>query len=83
MGGLSAGRAAGPSVDLDNVLVFAVGLLYIIKIRYLTANNHFFHVLQSATLIILESVFFLSYVVFLSIKAVNSSVMSSFIHEKP
>jgi hypothetical protein len=72
------GRPAGPSVDLYNVLLFAVGKLYVIKIRYLTANNLFLHVLQSVTLIILEYVLFLLYVVFFAIKGVNSSVMSSF-----
>ena len=53
------------------------------KSWYSTANNLFLHVLQSAILIILESLFFLLYVVFLAIKAVNSSVMSSFICAKP
>jgi hypothetical protein len=73
----------GPSVDLYNVLLFAVGQLNIIKIRYSTAHDLFLHVLQSVILIILEFVFFLLYVVFLAIKADNSSVMSSFIHAKP
>ena len=50
--------------------------MYIIIIRYSTANNLFLHVLQSATLIVVESVFFLLYVEFLAIKSVNSSVMS-------
>jgi hypothetical protein len=40
-GGLLVGHAAGPSVDLYNLLVSVVGLLYIIKIRYLTANDLF------------------------------------------
>jgi hypothetical protein len=75
--------SAGPSVDLYDVHVFAVGQLYIIKITHLPANNVFWHVLQSATLIILDSVIFLLYIVFLTIKVVNSSVMSSFILVKP
>jgi len=42
-----------------------------------TSNNDFLHVLQIAILIILESVFFHVWFVFLSYKAVNSSVMST------
>jgi len=83
LGRLSVGRPAGSSVDLYNFLVFAVGLMHLIKIRYFTANNLFLHVLQSATLIILESVFFLLYIVLLNIEAVNSPVISSFICVKP
>jgi hypothetical protein len=83
LGGFSAGRPVGPSVDLYNVLVFAVGYLYIIKIRYSTANNLFLDVLQSVILIILEYVICLLSVAFLALEAVNSSVRSAPMHTKP
>jgi len=51
--------SVGPSVDLYNVVVFAVGKWSNIEIRYSTANNPVSHVLQSATSIILEYMFFL------------------------
>ena len=81
--GLSVGRPAGQSVDLYNVVVFAVEKVYIFKIRYPTANNLFLHVSQSATLIILGYLFFLLYVALLAIEAVKCSVMSSIIRRKP
>jgi len=83
LGGLSAGRTAGPSVDLYNVLVFAVAYLNIIKIRYLTANDLFLDVLQSATLIILEYVFCLLPVAFFAREVVNSSAMAAPMRRKP
>jgi hypothetical protein len=83
LGLVSAGRPVGRSVHLYKVLVFAVGELYIIKTSYLTAKNLFWHVLQSATLMISESGFFLLYIVFLAIKVVNWSVMNLFIRMQP
>jgi hypothetical protein len=50
-----------------------------IKIRYLTVINLLLHFLPCATLIILEYMCFLLYLVFLALKADGSSVMSSFI----
>jgi hypothetical protein len=83
LGGLSAGRPAGPAVDLYNILVSVVGSLYIIKIRYSTANNLFLDVLQSVTLINLEYAFCLLSIALLAIEAVNSSVMSAPMRTKP
>ena len=83
LGGLSSGHAAGPSVDSYNALVFAVRWLYVIKIMHLAASNLFLHVLQCAILIILESVFFLSYDIFLPRKVVTSAVISSYIRAMP
>ena len=54
-----------------------------IKIDYSTASNYFLHVWWVAILVILESVFVLSYFGFLTIKEVNSSVMSSYISIMP
>jgi hypothetical protein len=56
--------------------------LYIIKIGYQTANNLFLHVLQSLKLIMLESEFFILYIVFLAIKAFNIAVISLFVPVK-
>jgi len=50
---------------------------------YSAANNLFLHGLQFAISIILESLFFLLYVLFLPIEAVNSSGMSSYIRAMP
>jgi hypothetical protein len=83
LGALSAGHPMGPSVDLYNVLLFAVGELYIIKIRYTTANNFFSDVLQSATWIMLVYMFWLLSVAVLAIDAANRSVMSTPRHTKP
>jgi len=52
-------------------------------IRYSATNNLFLDVLQSATLMILEYEFFLQYVAYLAIEAVNSSVISAFMRTKP
>jgi len=76
-GGLSAGCPAFPSVDSYSALVFAVYQSCVIVMAYSTSSNVFTHAMQFAILIILESKLFLVYFVFLSIKAVNSSVMSS------
>jgi hypothetical protein len=57
--------------------------LNIIKIRYLTANDLFLDVLQSATLIILEYMFCLLPVAFLAREVVNSSVMGAPMCRKP
>jgi hypothetical protein len=77
------GRTAGPCVDLYNVLVLAVALWNIIKIRYLTADDLFLDVLQSATLIIFDYVFCLLPVAFLAREVVNSSVMAAPMRRKP
>ena len=50
---------------------------------YSTANNLSVHGSQCIESMILESVFFLYYVVFLPIEAVNSSVMNTYIHAMP
>ena len=77
LGGLSVGSPAGPSVDSFDALVSAVWKWYLPKIMYSTSSDHSLHVLQFAISIILESVVFLLYFVFLPIQAVNSSVISS------
>jgi len=51
--------------------------------HFSTSSNHFLHVLQFAIMIILESMYLLSYVVFLPIKVVNSSVMRLNNHAMP
>ena len=76
LGGLPAGRPAGPSDDSHNDLVFSVWWMWTIKARYLAANDLFLDILQFAVSIILESVFFILFFVFKPRKVVNSSVMS-------
>jgi len=77
------GRLAGPSIDSYKALVFAVYLSYLTKIMFSTTNDTCLHAVQLAILINLKSVFFLLYIVFLAIKVVNNSVMSSFVRVKP
>ena len=83
MGGLSAGRLAGPSIDSYKAIVFAVYLSYLAKIVFSTTNDMCLHAVQLAIWIDLESVFFLLYIVFLAIKVVINSVISSLICVKP
>ena len=83
MRGLSTGRPAGSSIDSYKTLVFAVCQWYLNTIVFATTNNRCLHAVQLALSINLECVFFLFYIVFLAIKAVNSSLMSSLICVKP
>jgi hypothetical protein len=48
LGGFSAGYTAGQSENSYNMLVFAIRLLYSIKIDHLTCSNHILRVLHLA-----------------------------------
>jgi len=78
-----SGTLSGPSVDLYNDHVFAVGKSNIIKIGYLTSNDLLLDVLQSATLIILEYVFCLLPGAYSAREVVNCSVISPPMRRKP
>jgi succinate-acetate transporter protein len=75
-------RLAGPSIDSFKALVFGVYLSCLTKIVFSITNDTCLHAVQLAISINLESVFFLLWIVFLAIKVVNKSVMSSLVRVK-
>jgi len=83
MGGLLAGCPPVQSVDSFDARVCTVWQWCVTKIMYSTYSNYCLQVLELAISIIVGSVVFLLYVVFLPIMAVNGSGMSSNIHAMP
>jgi len=73
----------GPSIDSYKTLVFPVYLSYLTKVVFSTTNDTCLDAVQLVISINLESVFFLLCIVFLAIKVINNSVMSSLIRVKP
>ena len=76
LGRLSAGRPANASIDWIKALAFALCEHYLIKIAFSTTMDMFLHALQLVISINFELVFYLWYLEFLPITAVNNSVMN-------